>query len=102
MNDKKSETISEELVLHIAHLARLAIAPDEVREFTHQLAGIIEYVNMLSKAEVKEATPAYDPGQCIFRDDEILPSMPIAEILMNAPVVEGNFFKMPKILGGEE
>jgi aspartyl-tRNA(Asn)/glutamyl-tRNA(Gln) amidotransferase subunit C len=42
------------------------------------------------------------PLQNVLREDVVEPSLPIEEVLKNAPEVDGRFFKVPKIIGGEE
>jgi Asp-tRNA(Asn)/Glu-tRNA(Gln) amidotransferase C subunit len=36
-----------------------------------------------------------------MRDDEVQPSLPLADVLTNAPAVENNCFRVPVVLEGE-
>jgi aspartyl-tRNA(Asn)/glutamyl-tRNA(Gln) amidotransferase subunit C len=38
----------------------------------------------------------------VLREDVVEPSLPIEKVLQNAPETDGRFFKVPKILGGDE
>jgi aspartyl-tRNA(Asn)/glutamyl-tRNA(Gln) amidotransferase subunit C len=42
------------------------------------------------------------PLQNVLRDDVAEKSLPLEEVLKNAPDTDGPFFKVPKIIGGDE
>jgi aspartyl-tRNA(Asn)/glutamyl-tRNA(Gln) amidotransferase subunit C len=42
------------------------------------------------------------PLKNVLRDDVVQPSLSIQQVLQNAPESEGRFFKVPKVIGGEE
>jgi aspartyl-tRNA(Asn)/glutamyl-tRNA(Gln) amidotransferase subunit C len=42
------------------------------------------------------------PLHNVLREDVVEPSLPLADVLRNAPDVDGPFFKVPKVLGGDE
>ena len=42
------------------------------------------------------------PLHNVLREDVVEPSLPLEKVLMNAPETDGPFFKVPKIIGGDE
>jgi aspartyl-tRNA(Asn)/glutamyl-tRNA(Gln) amidotransferase subunit C len=42
------------------------------------------------------------PLHNVFREDVVEPSLPVEKVLRNAPDSDGPFFKVPKIIGGDE
>jgi len=42
------------------------------------------------------------PIHNVFRQDVVEPSLPLEKVLQNAPETDGPFFKVPKIIGGDE
>jgi aspartyl-tRNA(Asn)/glutamyl-tRNA(Gln) amidotransferase subunit C len=71
----------------VAHLARLDLSEAELETMTRQLGAIVEYVDQLSKIDTEGIEPlahALDVHN-VFRDDELAPSLPVAEALANAP-----------------
>ncbi len=96
-----SQTISEDQVRHVAHLARLKLSEEEVRHFTDQLGAILEYVSKLNELDVEGVEPmahALDMHS-VLRDDTPQPGRPTEQMLANAPQQDPPFFKVTKILG---
>jgi aspartyl-tRNA(Asn)/glutamyl-tRNA(Gln) amidotransferase subunit C len=42
------------------------------------------------------------PVHNFFREDVVEESLPLEAVLRNAPETDGAFFKVPKVLGGDE
>jgi aspartyl-tRNA(Asn)/glutamyl-tRNA(Gln) amidotransferase subunit C len=91
-------------VRHVAKLARLAIRDDELHRFAEQLESILGYVDKLNEANVEGVEPLAHatPLHNVLRDDVVEPSLPLEQVLRNAPETDGPFFKVPKIIGGDE
>src|ERR1700678_60797 len=91
-------------VRHVAKLSRLAVSEDHLRRLTSQLELILGYVNKLSEVDVTGVEPMAHalPLHNFFRNDVVEPSLPLEQVLQNAPETEGPFFKVPKILGADE
>lgn len=89
---------------HVAKLARLAMSEQELEKLTRQLEGILEYVAKLEKVDVSNVEPMAHalPLYNVLRDDVVEPSLPLDKVLQNAPETDGPFFKVPKIIGGDE
>lgn len=96
--------ISADDVRHVAKLARLHLSPQEIEKFTRQLGSILEYVNKIGQLDVSEVPPMAHalPIHNVLREDVVEPSLPVEKTLQNAPQRDGNFFAVPKIIGGDE
>jgi aspartyl-tRNA(Asn)/glutamyl-tRNA(Gln) amidotransferase subunit C len=100
--DKPALTLDD--VRNVAKLARLALAEEKLRRLTPQLESILEYVAKIREVDVS-GVPAMAhalPLANVLRADVVEPSLPIEQVLQNAPETDGRFFKVPKILGGDE
>lgn len=92
--------ITRDEVLHVARLARLLLAPEEVEIFRGQLARILEYVRRLEEIDTSSVVPtshAVEAGT-FLRDDVVVPFGDREAILKNAPDRAGCFFRVPRIL----
>jgi aspartyl-tRNA(Asn)/glutamyl-tRNA(Gln) amidotransferase subunit C len=100
--DKPALTLED--VRKVARLARLALDEEKLRRLTPQLESILEYVAKIREVDVS-GVPAMAhalPLANVLRADVVEPSLPIERVLQNAPETDGRFFKVPKILGGDE
>ena len=91
-------------VKHVAMLSRLALDEDHLRRLASQLESILGYVAKIGEADVSGVEPMTHalPLHNVFREDVVEPSLPPDKVLQNAPETDGPFFKVPKILGGDE
>ena len=98
------QQITPDAVRHVAKLARLALPEERLTRLTGQLEGILEYVAQIGKADVSGVEPMAHALHVVnvFRDDVVTPSLPLDKVLQNAPETDGPFFKVPKIIGGDE
>ena len=87
-------------VKYVAHLARLALTPDEEKKLGAQLGQILGYVEELKQVDVTGVEPTAHavPMVNVTRADEIRPSLPHDEALRNAPKQAGGLFVVPKIV----
>lgn len=89
--------ITDDDVLHVARLARLALTPDEVRTMSHQLSTILSHVEALSTLDLAAVPPtahALDLAN-VSRPDRARPSWSRDEVLANAPDAAGGAFRVP-------
>jgi aspartyl-tRNA(Asn)/glutamyl-tRNA(Gln) amidotransferase subunit C len=87
-------------VKYVAHLARIALTPDEEKKIGSQLGHILGYIEKLRELDVTNVEPTAHavPLVNVTRADEIHPSLPHAEALRNAPRQAGGLFIVPKIV----
>jgi len=91
---------SEIDVKYVAHLARLALTPDEEKKLTNQLGNILGYIEKLKELDVSKVEPTAHavPMVNVMRPDEIRPSLPPEDALRNAPARANGLFIVPKIV----
>ncbi len=87
-------------VKYVAHLARLALSPEEEQKLGAQLGHILGYIEKLKEVDVSGVEPTAHafPLVNVTRPDEIRPSMPHQEALRNAPAEANGLFMVPKIV----
>ena len=91
--------IDRELVQHIAGLAHMELSEAEVELFSKQLQKILQYIEKLN--EVHQSAEPFSFNQflpSLTRSDEPLPSLPVSEVLRNAPERVKQLFKVPRII----
>ena len=92
--------LTETTVREVAKLARLELTEREVELFTRQLNDILGYVAKLQEVDTQGVPPlAYVlVGPQALREDEVRPSLPVEEVLANAPQKNQSFFLVPRII----
>ena len=87
-------------VRRIAHLARIAVADDEVDHLQGELNAILAFVEQLSEVNVDGIEPMTSVTPMIMkkREDKITDGGISDDILKNAPVSEDHFFLVPKVV----
>ena len=85
---------------HVARLARLELTDDEKARLRDQLGVILENAAKVSEVATDDVPPtAYAiPRSNVLRPDEVTPSLTVEEVLANAPEVEDDRFKVPKVV----
>ena len=86
-------------VEHVARLARLRLAPDEIEKLRAQLSGILDYIDMLKEVDVNDVPPTAQVTDLlnIMRADAVRPSMPPEDVLANAPDQQDGMFRVKTI-----
>jgi aspartyl-tRNA(Asn)/glutamyl-tRNA(Gln) amidotransferase subunit C len=87
-------------VKYVAHLARLALSPEEEQKIGSQLGNILGYIEKLKEVNISGVEPTAHafPLVNVTRPDEARPSMPHEEALRNAPAQANGLFMVPKIV----
>ena len=87
-------------VKYIAHLARLALTPDEEKKLASQLGNILGYIEKLKELDIVNVEPTAHatPMINVMRPDEVRPSLPHDDALRNAPAKANGLFIVPKIV----
>jgi aspartyl-tRNA(Asn)/glutamyl-tRNA(Gln) amidotransferase subunit C len=89
--------ITNDEVLHVARLARLALTEEEVERLGAQLNAILEAVGKVAELDLEDVEPTAHPLEVVnvWAKDEPRPSLPVEEALANAPDSEAGFFRVP-------
>jgi aspartyl-tRNA(Asn)/glutamyl-tRNA(Gln) amidotransferase subunit C len=87
-------------VRRIAHLARIAVAEEEVEHLRGEINAILAFVEQLSEVEVGGVEPmtSVTPMKMKVRADVVTAGGDPDAILRNAPAREGDFFVVPKVV----
>jgi aspartyl-tRNA(Asn)/glutamyl-tRNA(Gln) amidotransferase subunit C len=98
------EPVTPESVRHIAKLSRLALDEAHVAKYAGQLGSILGYVDKIKSADVEGVEPMAHaaPLHNVLREDTPRAPLPTEAVLQNAPETDGPFFKVPKVIGGDE
>ncbi|HEU4541213.1 MAG TPA: Asp-tRNA(Asn)/Glu-tRNA(Gln) amidotransferase subunit GatC [Jiangellaceae bacterium] len=96
-------SISRDEAAHLARLARLDLAPDELDHLAGQLDAIAGFVAKVSEVAADDIPPTSHalPMTNVFRDDVPRPGLTQEQALDQAPDAEYGRFRVPKILGEE-
>ena len=88
-------------VAHVAHLARLGLAEDELTRLETQLNHILDQYAKLAELDMEAIAPTAQTIELenILREDVARPSLSVAEALANAPARDGDFIVVPAIIG---
>ena len=87
-------------VRRIAHLARIAVAEDEVEHLRAELNAILAFVEQLSEVDVAGSEPMTSviPMEMKKRPDDVTDGGIPDDILKNAPAAQDGFFVVPKVV----
>jgi aspartyl-tRNA(Asn)/glutamyl-tRNA(Gln) amidotransferase subunit C len=87
-------------VRRIAHLARIAVADDEIEHLQGELNAILAFVEQLSEVNVANVQPmtSVTPMALKKRPDVVTDGDIADQIVKNAPATEDGFFLVPKVV----
>ena len=91
--------ISKDIVTHTAYLSRLYLKAEEVEQYSKQIEDILSYIDKLKELDTEGVEPTFCVLDLknIFRKDIEKPSLPVKEVLKNAPDKKGDTFSVPKV-----
>ncbi len=91
-------------VRHVAKLARLSLDEAKLQKFTGQLESILGYIAKINEVDMSSVEPMAHalPLHNVLREDVVEPGLPLDAVLKNAPDTDPPFFKVPKVIGGDE
>ncbi|MFP7494425.1 Asp-tRNA(Asn)/Glu-tRNA(Gln) amidotransferase subunit GatC [Terribacillus saccharophilus] len=92
--------ITKEQVMHVAHLARLAITDEEAEKMTKELDAIIGYAELLNELDTDNVEPTTHVLDLknVMREDEPRKWIDREDALKNAPDQKNGQFRVPSIL----
>lgn len=96
--------ITPDVVSHLAHLARIALTPDEITKLTSELGVIVDSVAKVTEVATPDvpATSHPIPLGTVTRPDVVGETLTPVEALAGAPEHELGQFKVSSILGEEQ
>lgn len=92
--------ITKETVEYVAHLARIELTSQESEVLSSQLKDILDFIDKLKEVNLENIKPTSHilPINNVFRSDIAKNSLLPQKVLENAPLKEGNFFAVPKVI----
>ena len=93
-------SVDDATVRRIAHLARIAVAEEEVDHLQDELNAILAFVEQLSEVDVEGVEPmtSVTPMAMKKRRDAVTDGGIADDIVKNAPATEHHYFLVPKVV----
>jgi len=93
-------SITEDIVLKVAHLARLNISKEKVPVYVKELSNILGVINQLQELNVEDIHPMSNPNEFDLstREDNVVDGNVQDNILKNAPQKRFDYFVVPKVI----
>lgn len=96
-------SLSRTEVEHIARLARLELADDEVDLYTQQLGRVLDHFASMASIDTTDVPPTVSPPhlteahEAALRPDIVRPSLDRDEVLQQAPDSADGYFRVPQM-----
>ncbi len=86
--------------MHVAELARLAVAEHELQGLAGQLGRILDYMDKLGELDTAGVPPTAHvlPLRNVWREDAVRPGLERDDALAGAPDREGPYFRVPRVV----
>jgi aspartyl-tRNA(Asn)/glutamyl-tRNA(Gln) amidotransferase subunit C len=93
-------SVDNTTVRRIAHLARIAVADDEVEHLRGELNAMLAFVEQLNEVDVTGVEPmtSVTPMEMKMRDDVVTDGGIADDIVKNAPETQDHYFVVPKVV----
>jgi len=87
-------------VRRIAHLARIAVAEDEIEHLRGELNAMLAFVEQLGEVNIEGVEPmtSVTPMAMKMRADVVTDGNIADDIVRNAPATEDHYFIVPKVV----
>jgi aspartyl-tRNA(Asn)/glutamyl-tRNA(Gln) amidotransferase subunit C len=92
--------VDADTVRRIAHLARIAVAEEEIDHLKGELNAMLSFVERLGEVNVEGVEPmtSVTPMAMKKRADVVTDGGIAKDVVKNAPMSEENFFLVPKVV----
>lgn len=92
--------IDAAMVDNLAHLARLRFSEAEKEGIRTDLEKMVAFVEKLQAVDTTGVAPLLHISDAanVLREDEVRGSISREEALLNSPVADTTFFKVPKVI----
>ena len=92
--------VDAQTVRRIAHLARIAVADDEIAHLQGELNAMLAFVEQLSEVNVEGVEPmtSVTPMTMKQREDKVTDGGIADDVVKNAPATAEHFFLVPKVV----
>lgn len=92
--------VNDALIDKLAHLSRLEFKESEKHEIRQELEQMIGFIDKLNELDTVGVEPLLHMSDNVnvFRKDEVAGEMQREDVFKNAPLHDGQFFKVPKVI----
>jgi aspartyl-tRNA(Asn)/glutamyl-tRNA(Gln) amidotransferase subunit C len=92
--------ITDEIVNHIAHLARLEFVGEEKKEIKQDMEKIINFMDALNSIDTSGVEPLIFMSDevNVLREDVSVETISKNDSLKNAPKKDSDYIRIPKVL----
>lgn len=93
--------MEEKIVFTVAVLAKLKLSEEEVKIFPKQFSDIVSFIENLKEVNTVYVLPFYEliHEETPYREDIPQGSSSNEDAVKNAPLSEGGFFVVPRVVG---
>jgi aspartyl-tRNA(Asn)/glutamyl-tRNA(Gln) amidotransferase subunit C len=99
-NKRGDLIVDKDTLERMADIAHLHLETREIEQILHDLGPLLKQFDKLNQADTEGiATTVYPINdKNVLREDEVWESLPIQEVLKNAPDRDNRFFRVPRII----
>ncbi len=92
--------VNDDLIDNLAHLARLEFNDTEKHDIKNDLQKMIAFIEKLNELDTTGVEPLLHMSENlnVLREDVVKQIITREEALSNAPLHDGKFFKVPKVI----
>lgn len=95
----RTVSITKEEVIYAAGLAKIGMTDQDIEKFTAELDGILHWMEALNKISIPDDLPLYRPKNLVGERADADPTTDYsAQLMVNAPDPQHNFFGVPKVI----
>ena len=101
MPSEPTKQLSLEEVLNVARLCHLEFSNEELNKLARDMASLIKEVDVLREINTDNVTPsahAVPTVHSVMRDDVPQESLSQEDVLKNAPIRDGVFFRVAQVM----
>lgn len=95
--------ITDDIVDHIAHLARLEFQGQQKEAIKEDMSKIITFMEVLQEVDTRDVEPLIFMSEevNVLREDIAKETLTQEQALSNAPKKDSDYFRIPKVLGAK-
>lgn len=92
--------VTPALVEKLTHLSRLYFTAEETKEYAADLQNMVSFVDKLNELDTNGVEPILHMGDAVnaLRNDVVSGSATREEALLNSPINDDQFFKVPTVI----
>ena len=102
MKPVPGDRITIDVVRHVAELCRIGLTEEELEPMKDQLSELLAEILVIQSLDTDQVEPTGHASNIanVTREDEILQTLTIDQVLQNAPQSEGSFIRIRRVLEG--